>query len=115
MGGRFIVGGDINAKHTDWGARLTTTKGRELKKAIKEIGCNVYTTGKPTYWPSDRDKLPDLLDLFICRKISANFIDLEENFDLSSDHSAVIFTLSERIIKKKVTPTLVKCCANSRA
>ena len=45
--------------------------------------------------------------MFICRKISANFIDLEENFDLSSDHSAVIFTLSERIIKKEATPTLV--------
>lgn len=29
LGNRFIVGGDINARHTGWGSRLTS-KGREL-------------------------------------------------------------------------------------
>jgi hypothetical protein len=27
LGQRFIVGGDYNAKHTDWGSRLVTPKG----------------------------------------------------------------------------------------
>lgn len=107
LGERFIVGGDLNAKHVDWGSRLTTTKGSELRQAIKEIGCSFYSTGKPTYWPTDPNKNPDLLDFFIARKVSPNYIDVEENFDLDSDHSAVIMTLSEIIIKKKARPMLV--------
>lgn len=107
LGDRFIVGGDYNAKHVDWGSRLTTTKGKELREAIREMGCNYHSTGKPTYWPTDPTKIPDLLDFFISRRVSPNFIDIEENLDLDSDHSAVILTLSERIIKKENRPTLV--------
>lgn len=107
MNGRFIVGGDLNAKHTDWGSRLTTTKGRELRQAIKEMGCDIHSTGKPTYWPTDTSKVPDLIDFFISRQVSPNFIELEDNFDMDSDHSAVIFTLSERIIRKETRPMLV--------
>jgi hypothetical protein len=100
LGDRFIVGGDFNAKHKDWGSRLTTTKGKELREAIQELGCEFHSTGTPTYWPTDLNKTPDLLDFFITKRISSNFIDIEESFDLDSDHSAVILTLSERIIKK---------------
>ena len=106
LGERFILGGDLNAKHVDWGSRLTTTKGSQLRKAINKKGCNYHSTGKPTYWPTDPNKLPDLLDFFITRKVSPNFIEVEENFDLDSDHSAVILTLSERIIKNETRCTL---------
>jgi exonuclease III len=34
LGERFILRVDYNAKNTQWGSRLTTTKGRELMKAI---------------------------------------------------------------------------------
>lgn len=106
LGERFIVGGDFNAKHTDWGSRLTTAKGKALREAIKDKGCHFYSTGKPTYWPTDQDKIPDLLDFFISRKMSPNFIHIEENYDLSSDHSAIILSLSEKIMKKQNRPTL---------
>jgi hypothetical protein len=49
IGNRFIIGGDFNAKHTHWGSKLITTKGRELLKAINEYKCEVISTGKPTY------------------------------------------------------------------
>lgn len=104
---RFIIGGDFNAKHLDFGSRLITTKGRELRQAIREIGGTIHSTGKPTYWPTDPAKIPDLLDFFVSKKVSANFIDLEENFDMDSDHSAVILTLSEKIVRKENKPTLV--------
>ena len=107
MGERCILGGDFNAKHTDWGSRIVTTKGKELREAMRELGCEYYSTCKPTYWPTDRDKIPDLLDFFVSRKVSPNFINIEENFDLNSDHSAVILTLSENIIRKENKPTLV--------
>lgn len=106
MGERFLIGGDFNAKHTSWGSRLDNTKGRELHAAIQDLGCNVHSTGKPTYWPTDRNKIPDLLDFFISRKIATNFISVADNYDLDSDHSAIILTLSEKVIKKQRNPSL---------
>jgi hypothetical protein len=49
MNSRFIIGGDFNAKHTHWGSRLITTKGSELYKAVADAGCEIVSTGKPTY------------------------------------------------------------------
>jgi hypothetical protein len=43
--------------------------------------------GKPTCWPADEKKIPDLLGLFITKKISANYVDVEEEYRLNSDHS----------------------------
>ena len=60
IGNRFIIGGNFNAKHTHWGSRLLTTKGRELLKAINECKCEAISTGKPTYCPIDTEKIPDL-------------------------------------------------------
>lgn len=90
-------------------SRLTTTKGRELLKTIKNINGELYSTGNPTYWPTNRNKIPDvgLLDFFISRKISMNYIKVEDCYDLDSDHSPVILTLSDKIIQKEPNPTLV--------
>lgn len=112
LGTRFIAGGDFNAKNKHWGSRLTTVKGKELLAAIQEYDCVCLSTGKPTYWPTDPDKVPDLLDFFISRKISTNYINLEECLDLSSDHSSIMLTLSENIIKKKLSPTLTNKTTN---
>lgn len=106
-GSRFLLGGDYNAKHIDWGSRMTSTRGRELRKAIQEVGCCYHSTETPTYWPTDANKIPDLIDFFISKRISSNFLNLEDNFDLDSDHSAVILNLSEKVIKKQSKPTLV--------
>lgn len=107
QGNRFIIGGDFNAKNTHWGSRLITTKGRELLEAIRENGCESLSTGKPTYWPTDLNKIPDLIDFFIVRNISANFLQIEEGWDMNSDHSPIILTLSENVIKRENNPTLV--------
>lgn len=72
-------------KHVDWRSRLTTTKGSELRVVRQN---NYHSIGKPTYWYTDSNKIPDLLDLCISRKVSPNLIDIEENVDLDSDHSA---------------------------
>jgi hypothetical protein len=48
LGHRFIAGGDYNAKYTCWGARTTTTKGRELLKAMKNNNLHHLPSGQPT-------------------------------------------------------------------
>ena len=68
LGDKFILGGEFNARHTDWGARLSTAKGREFRKAIREENCDFHTSGYPIYWPTDRGKIPDLLDFLYPKK-----------------------------------------------
>lgn len=107
LGSKFLVGGDYNAKHPRWGSRLTTPKGRELEKCIVKNNLNILSTGKPTYWPSDNNKIPDVIDFCVTKNILANHLLAEQNFDLSSDHSPVMVTLSSKIIKKQKPATLV--------
>ena len=106
LGETFVIGGDFNAKHTHWGSRLTLTRGRELLEAALEMKCNFHSTGKPTYWPTDHSKIPDLIDFFITRNISSNYIKIEEADDLFSDHSAILMTLSDKVILKEAAPHL---------
>lgn len=106
LGNRFVIGGDFNAKNTRWGSRLTTTKGKELFNAITEHKCEPLSTGKPTYWPADQTKIPDVIDFFVIKDVSTNYIKIEDSCDLSSDHSPIILTLSENVIQKEVNPVL---------
>ena len=64
LGPRFIAGGDWNAKNKHWGSRLTLPRGRRLYDAMEECKLDSLSTGKPTYWPTDPMKIPDLLDFF---------------------------------------------------
>jgi hypothetical protein len=96
----------FNAKHTRWGSRFITPKGRELHKAAVGYGCEFASTGKPTYWPADPIKTPDLIDFFVIKNISSNNIKIEESLDLNSDHSPVYLTVGDNIIMKNQNPVL---------
>ncbi|VVC34682.1 Pre-C2HC domain,Endonuclease/exonuclease/phosphatase [Cinara cedri] len=99
LGSRFIVGDDYNAKHTHWESRLITQKGRALLKVAKNINAEIITTSKPTYWPTDPNKIPDLLDFFIMKGKSYNYIEVLELTELTSDHIPVLLTLSFNVIR----------------
>lgn len=101
LGNRFIAGGDYNAKHTHWGSRTITYKGRQLLLAMEEYKLRHISTGQPTYWPSDPRKIPDLIDFAVTKGIPDNHLNAHSCLDLSSDHSPIIITVSTRIINKK--------------
>jgi hypothetical protein len=46
---------------------------------------------------------PDLIDVFVIKNISSNYIKIEESLDLNSDHSP---TVSDNIIIKNQNPVL---------
>ena len=54
------------------------------------------STGSPSYWPADLNKLPDLLDFCITKGISSNLVKAESSLDLPSDHTAVIVTVFDK-------------------
>jgi endonuclease/exonuclease/phosphatase family metal-dependent hydrolase len=102
LGTRFLVGGDFNAKHTMWGSRLTSTKGRVLLQALQEKKIDFISTGEPTYWPADHSKLPDLIDFFVSKGIDLKRCTINSCSDLSSDHSPIsltIHTVAQKIMK----------------
>ena len=101
LGEKFLAGGDYNAKHTKWGSRLTTGKGKQLCEAMFENNLDFSSSGHPTYWPTDRKKIPDLLDFCITKKIPRACIQAQNTYELSSDHSPVIFTLSSNVMVSK--------------
>lgn len=90
LGNKFLVAGDYNAKHTFWGSRLITPKGRQLLNAVMSAKLDVVSSGQPTYWPSDLNKTPDLIDFAIIKNIKRDQIKVIPSLDLSSDHSPTI-------------------------
>jgi hypothetical protein len=91
----------------EWGARLTTPKGRNLVYAISRQNCKYLNTGEPTYWPSNPNKLPHLSDFFILHGITSNYMQVESSLELSSDHSPVNASISTYVISKSTIPTLI--------
>ena len=94
---------DYNAKHTIWGSRLISPKGRQLKLAIDSLHLNVFSTGETTYWPADINKTPDLIDFFIGKSLASTNVSCDSCYDRSSDHSPIILHL-EKDIKRNAPP-----------
>jgi hypothetical protein len=83
-------------------ATMTSRLHLFQRTAVTYTGCEIVSTGKPTYWPTDpKKKLPDLIDFFLAKNISTNYIKIEEGFDLNSDHSPIYLTISDKIRKIK--------------
>jgi hypothetical protein len=106
MNSHFITAGDFNAKHTHRGSRLISTTGRELYKAAADTACEIISTGKLMYWHTDPKRIPDLIAFFVVKNISANYIKIEEGFDLNSDHSKIYLTINDKITIKDQNPIL---------
>jgi hypothetical protein len=87
LGPHFLVTGDWNAKYTTWGSRLTRPKGRKLLNVIQQNNLNCMSTGEPTYWPNDLNKISDLLHFAIIKGISNIYSSIKSNLDMSSDHT----------------------------
>jgi hypothetical protein len=92
--------------NTVWGCCVTTPRGRELFNLLQEKNYSFLSTGKPTYWPTDPNKQLDLLDFFVTNGISSTYTDIEPSYDLASDHSPVIATISTSPIYIQPIPRL---------
>ena len=95
LGEKFLAAGDYNAKHTYWGSRLCNPKGRNLYSAVLKNNLDISSPGQPTYWPSDHNKIPDLIDFAVTKGIHRDLISARVLNDLSSDHSPITFEIYE--------------------
>ncbi|CAH2091128.1 unnamed protein product [Euphydryas editha] len=101
LGSRFMIGGDWNAKHVHWASRLTSTRGRELKKSIVKNNLTVIAPTEPTNWPTDSNRLPDVLDFFIVKGLSRLPHHIETCLDSNTSHVPVVLTLGTAVLNMK--------------
>ena len=77
------------------------SKGKNLYQCIKINNLKIYAPGGPTYWPSDSNKTPDILDIAV---MNTNLnIKTEELLDLNSDHIPTIYTIDQKVTKGEKT------------
>jgi hypothetical protein len=76
---------------------------------MEQLNLSHISTGEPTYWPSDCKKLPDLLDFCVTKGIPRDSALPTSCFELSSDHSPVLITLSPSVLNQ----ALPRCLCNS--
>ena len=93
-----IPGSTVSGRRRLERARLVTPKGRTLLSEIRGCHGTYFSTGEPTYWPTDHHRVPDLLDFFVARGIAANQIRVEPVFELSSDHSPILATVGAHFL-----------------
>ena len=98
LGQCYIVGGDFNSKNKYWDSRLNTPKGRQLLEAVNLSNSTPISTGKPTYWPTDSNRQPDLLDFFVVKGVPSSQLHVDELVDLSSDHIPIVLTFASEPI-----------------
>lgn len=94
LGHNFIIGGDFNAKHINWGCRVNNPRGMVLYNYTNLKGYNILAPPGPTYWPTSLRKKPDILDIFVSNTPSNIFLTTGNLLEPTSDHSAVLLTVS---------------------
>lgn len=93
LGSKFLIGGDINAKHTQWGCHTSNPHGNLLHRIITLQQYKILSPSSPTYWPNSPRKRPDILDIYIT-KISNSLNCYVTNLnEPCSDHSPVLLTI----------------------
>lgn len=66
------MAGDLNAKHTNWGCRVINPNGTKLLYFIDNTPYTIYAPDEPTYFPSDVNRQPDILDILLIKSIPFN-------------------------------------------
>ena len=98
LGDKYIAVGNFNAKHRLWGSRINKPRGRTLEKYIGTSNLNILSTGRPTYWPTDLNKIPFFFDFAVIKGLYANKLKITPNLELSSDHTPIIIECTSRPI-----------------
>lgn len=94
LGPHFISGVDYNSEHILWSSRLINTRGRLLHTLLIKNRFNFLSPPTLTYWPTNPNRLPIFLDIFVCRGVAHIYTQISSLLDfLSSGHSPILLNL----------------------
>ena len=86
---RVIMAGDLNCKHRDWNSRLTAPNGKRLRRIADSRRIQVIGPTQPTFYPSQRNAAPDVLDIAVIQGIDCP-VHVSALTELSSDHLPIL-------------------------
>jgi hypothetical protein len=92
-----IPTGDLDSSHPE---------DVKYSRQWKGITSKHLSMGGPTYWPSDRNKLPDLMDFCVTKGVNQDFAVAKSCFHLFFDHSLVLITLKAHVLNQDKQPSL---------
>jgi hypothetical protein len=95
---RILIGSDFNVKYQCWGSRLTNTHGKELYNTIQENKLEILSTGEPAYWLININRTANLLDFFVFKGLSHNYLGMKPNLEVAFDCMPVIATIDTVIM-----------------
>lgn len=96
-----LIAGDLNSKHSNWGCRITNSRGRALLRFATATDIHIHSPPSPTHFGFHR---PDILDIAISRHLP-HPPQITVLQDLSSDHLPVLFTVPCSPLRIPSTPT----------
>jgi hypothetical protein len=95
--GPFIIGDDLNAKHTDWHSLLCNKSGKTIVQHAESTNRYfIAASDSPTHYPYVPNHRPDVLDIFLLSTSNTNYT-LTNHCDLSSDHNPQLLSLSSKL------------------
>ncbi|KAL4100752.1 hypothetical protein QTP88_020784 [Uroleucon formosanum] len=102
-----IIAGDLNSKHINWGCRVTNPNGSKLQAFIENTPFSISAPNTPTYFPTDINRLPDILDILIIKSVPFACVH-EPLIELDSDHIPVKITISSPSLFSRTNNSLIK-------
>lgn len=63
----IIILGDLNFKHIIWGCRAINPNNTKLQFFIANTPYTIYALNEPTYFPSNVNRQPDILDILLIK------------------------------------------------
>lgn len=107
LGSKFLIGGDWNCKNTRWGSLIDNPKGSALEEAINLIGGNFISPRKPTFYPHDPNKSPDIIDFFAYNNLPLLNKTTCDVIERKKDHDPVTLCIYIHPILTRKPPCLV--------
>jgi len=92
---KFILCGDWNAKHRQWGCTRACQRGTALYEAVQaDSTAEIIATGCATHFPHDTRKNPSAIDFSICKGLGRFEKRISSGADLSSDHLPILLEIN---------------------
>lgn len=90
--------GDFNCKHPAWFSVSSNQNGLKLFQLMNKSEWIVLGPDEPTYYPEHLDRVPDILDIIICKNVSGIISQQVITSELPSDHRPVIIEMDVQLL-----------------
>lgn len=94
-----MIVGDLNCKHPAWFSVAANANGIKLFELMNKSDWVVLGPEEPTYFPNHINRIPDVLDILVCKNVLGIVSQCVLSAELPSDHAPVIVKLDAILLQ----------------